>query len=484
MNSKHRRGTAALAAGALCALGALTTLPAAADIKFGDFSVGGDLRLREVYVGYIGLNQDSLTPTGRSLGVSNPLANRVFQRYRIRGWGQWAPSEHFALGARLMYEGRHYTLPPTEIGRLLVPGFQPWYVGGILFDGLTLDFKKIFNTGLSLKAGRQDIIFGNGWLVLDGTPIDGSRTIYMDAARATYAWDAMKTTIDLVYINNAPNTDRFPKPLNGTIEDQIEQWEQGAILYVRNKSFKDTELDGYLIYKENRPNYTILNRRVNNGYPFSSTSDDGQVYAVGARIDTKFTPNWSLRAEAAGEWGANSVNQNVPSENISAFGFNGRLGYAFNDKLANKLHLDFEYLSGDDPNTSTNEAFDPLWGRWPQWSELMIYQWPLESRVGQATNLYRLNLGWSAKLLPTTEFLLDYHALWADQQSVRNTAQFFNISHDGTFRGHLFTGWVKSKFNKWLSGHLVAEYLAPGDYYAENRRNGSYFLRAEVVVAF
>ncbi len=226
----------------------------------------------------------------------------------------------------------------------------------------------------------------------------------MDAARATYVAESINTTFDLIYIDNDANTDRFPKPLNGVIEDQIEQFEVGGILYARNKSLiKDTDLDAYFIYKGNDPNYTQRNIRVNNGYPFASPSDDGDVYAVGVRIDSKLTPNWNLRAEAAGEWGANRVNLGTPRQDISAFGFNGRLTYAFNDKLANRLHLDLEFLSGDDPDTAANEAFDPLWGRWPQWSELMIYQWPLDSRVGQATNLMRLNLGWIAKVHPTTE---------------------------------------------------------------------------------
>ena len=79
----------------------------------------------------------------------------------------------------------------------------------------------------------------------------------------------IKTTFDLIYINNYPNTDRFPKPLNGEIEDQTEQFEVGGILYARNKSLiKDTDLDGYFIYKGNDPNYTTNNIRVNNGYPF------------------------------------------------------------------------------------------------------------------------------------------------------------------------------------------------------------------------
>ncbi len=480
MSFKFSRATGcALAA----AISVSWTLPAGAEQTYGPVTVGADLRLREVYVGYIGLNE--VTPTG----AKNATANRVFQRYRLRAWGQYAPTEHIAVGARLMWEGRHYTLPPqSAFGPTSFPvgmGFEKWYSGGVLFDGLTLDLKKIANTPFSIKAGRQDVILGNGWLVLDGTPIDGSRTIYLDSVRATYEAESIKTTLDLIYIDQYANTDRFPLPLNGEIEDQTEQFETGAIAYLRNKSLiKDTDLDGYFIWKGNDPNYTPGNYRVNNGYPFPSPPDNGEVYAVGARIDSKAIPNWTLRAEAAGEWGDARNYLGAPRQDISAFGFNGRAMYNFNDPMANRLHFDLEYLSGDDPDTSNNEAFDPLWGRWPQWSELYIYQWPLDSRVGQATNLLRLNAGWMIKVHPTTELTLDYHALWAIEESTRTPGQLANISQDGKFRGNLFTAWLKTKLNKHVSGHLVAEYLDPGSFYAANRQDGSYFLRAELMLAF
>ncbi len=30
-------------------------------------------------------------------------------------------------------------------------------------------------------------------------------------------------------------------------------------------------------------------------------------------------------------------------------------------------------MSGDDPSTDDNEGWDPLFSRWPKWSELYIY---------------------------------------------------------------------------------------------------------------
>ncbi len=467
------------------------------------FTWGADLRLRQVFIGNVGLNEDS------------PTADRTFQRYRGRLWATYSPIEQLSGSARLMWEGRHYNKPNQDDYRLL----ETWYSGGILFDQLTLDVKnRLGGAPVALKLGRQDIRLGDGWLVLDGTPIDGSRTFYLDAARATIGLDSIGTTLDLIYLDQSANTGRFPQSLNGETEDQTEQNETGAILYAQNKSLvKDTALDGYFIYKHSRPERNPLNIRINNGFPFPSPSDSGDVYTFGLRGDSKPHPRWGLRAEGAYQWGTRN------DRDLSAFGFTGRATYNLNDPKANRVYAGYEFLSGDDPG-GDDQAFDPLWGRWPQWSELMVYQWPLETagqdrirggsvlvvgcgalggvaaeilvRAGvgtvtivdrdtvEATNLQRLNLGWGMQAHPTTLVTLDYHALWADEESTRTRAQLVNISQDGNFRGHLATGWIRTKLNKHVSGHLVAEYLWPGDFYARNRRDESYFVRAELSLAW
>lgn len=428
-----------------------------------DSDWGGDLRLRQVFIGNVGLNDDS------------PIADRTFQRYRGRLWGRAAPTAWLAADARLTWEGRHYNKP--EAADWPVAGFETWYSGGVLFDRLALSFDQPADLPFSLKLGRQDLIFGHGWLVLEGTPLDGSRTIYFDAARATLDLDAIETVLDLVYIDQAADTGRFPRPLNDTIEDQSEQHETGFIAYARNRSLvPGSDLDGYFIYKHDRPHTTPGSIRVNNGAPFPSASDAGDLYTLGLRLDGDLAPRWSGRAEGAYQWG--ELNQRT----VNAFGFNARLTYAFDDALQNRLHADLEYLSGDDPDDAADQAFDPLWGRWPQWSELMIYQWPLETRVAQATNLLRLNLGWAAQVHPTTLLTFDYHALFANEETTRTPAQLANLSGDDRFRGHLLTAWLKTRLNEHLAGHLVAEYLAPGEFYAAQRRDEAYFVRAELVL--
>ncbi|NKN32435.1 alginate export family protein [Marichromatium bheemlicum] len=428
------------------------------------FDWGADLRLRQVFIGNVGFNSDS------------PTAERNFQRYRARLWGGYQIDPGERLDARLIWEGRHYVRPTP--GDWPLHGFERNYSGGVLLDRLVFTLEEPGGLPLTLRLGRQDLIFGNGWLVLESSPFDGSRSIYFDAARATLAL-AGDTQLDLVYIDQSADTGRFPQALNGELEDQIEQHESGLILYARNRALiPGADLDGYFIYKHARPNQTPGNRRVSNGYPFPAPTDSGDVYAAGARLDTPLAERWRLRAEGVYEWGTRN------GRDLDALGFNSRLTLDLGDGLHGKLHLDYEYLSGDDPDSAGDQAFDPLWGRWPQWSELMIYQWPLETRVGEASNLHRANLGWIAQLLPSTRLTLDYHALWADQRSTRSTAQLANLSGASDFRGHLFTARLKTHFNAHLAGHLVAEYLQPGDYYAAQRRDNGYFVRAELSLSW
>jgi hypothetical protein len=109
------------------------------------------------------------------------------------------------------------------------------------------------------------------------------------------------------------------------------------------------------------------------------------------------------------------------------------------------------------------------------------YTYALDSRTGEATNLQRFNIGWGMKPHPTTEVTLDYHALFANENTLGGTPGF---SKDGKFRGHLFAGWVKTKFDKHVAGHLVAEYLNPGDYYDDTRDQDAWYLRAEVFLTW
>lgn len=437
-------------------IGVLLLAPLAAAAEPAPTWTGGlDLRLREVAI-----------DNANALDDTSSTAERHFQRYRLRAWGQVQPEQSFLVNGRLMWEGRHYDKPDVN-------SYETWYSGAVMFDNLYVQADRPGGLPLKLKLGRQDIVLGNGWLMLDGTPLDGSRTLYFDALRVT--WASGLNTLDAILLKQNPRT---RLTLDGETEDQTEQTEKGLALYLRHKYGADTDLDGYWFYKHNDPatGQAAGGMRLNNGFYFPSASDDGHVNALGGRIETQYSPTWKLRAELAAQWGRRN------GADMEGFGFNGRATHALGGAWNDRVHVGYEFLSGDDPDTGRNEAFDPLWGRWPQWSELYgPYTYGMETRTGETTNLHRLNLGWAAQVHPKAELSLDYHALFADQNTKRGTAGF---SDSDKFRGHLVTAWLRAKLDKHVSGHLLAEYFLPGDYYEAPKGDNAYFLRAELNLSY
>ena len=64
--------------------------------------------------------------------------------------------------------------------------------------------ESIGGSGWSLRAGRFDLLdekgkplFGNGMVLLDGTPRDGGRSLYFDGVLATYRPDNERDTFRL-----------------------------------------------------------------------------------------------------------------------------------------------------------------------------------------------------------------------------------------------------------------------------------------------
>jgi len=409
-------------------------------------------------------NRDEYAPNATT--TSGNLANheRHYTRHRARLWGSFIPDKNLELNFRLAWEGRYWFHPNAMEG---------WYDGPLLVDQLNVKWKEIFGLPLTAQIGRQDMKLGDGWLVMEGTPLDGSRTFFFDAARFTWDWKDAQTTIDAIFINQGGQDDKYIDTIGGVEEeDLIEQDERGAILYVRNKSIKDVTVDGYFIYKHNDPiNKTF---RSGTGGVFRSVSDDGEMYTFGGRVEHQLTTNWKYRLEGAGQFGDNR------DRDLLAFGTTNRLTYEFKDAWNTEAHGGFEFLSGDDRGTpNDDEQFYPLWGRYPAWSELLIYTTAPETRVSEITNLYRANVGVSTRPVKNLELLFDYHAIFADQ----NMTGAGYDSQDN-FRGHLLGSWVKYKFNQYLSAHVVGEVFFPGDYYDHPRLDVSAFVRAEVVFTF
>ncbi|MGA2496862.1 MAG: alginate export family protein [Tepidisphaeraceae bacterium] len=400
---------------------------------------GADLRIRNEYLNNnITLNQDA------------PGHEMDFQRIRTRLWADVQPCKEFEVFARLAWEGWHYTEPDTG---------DSWPDQDIIFDNLyarlNLGTKDV---GITTTIGRQDIILGTGWLVLEGTPLDASRTIYFDAFRTQFDFKCAKTTLDLIYINQPAEDDAWFHPPYHAEYPMAEENSQGAIVYLTNRTLPAANVEAYFIWKDNDADLA-------NGV-------NGDIYTFGGALSGELVKNLTYRAEGAGQWGR------VNSDDQHGFGFNGRLEYAFKDPMNNRISGGYEYRSGDNPKTKTDEGFDPLWGRYPQWSELWAWNAISETRVAEITNLHRVWVGWDIDPIKPITISARYNALFAPEPGPSAANPMFDGT--GHFRGHLFTAELDWKLNRHVSADVACEEFLPGNYYNDDNHDAATYFRVEM----
>jgi hypothetical protein len=427
---------------------------------------GGDFRLRNEYVNNcVSLDEGA---TGHE---------QDYYRIRTRLWMAWKPSEALALNARLAAEPRVWMQSPTISRQQPGKGLEERY--GIV-DNLNLKWTgQAGSWAVTCTAGRQDIMLGEAgrwWLVADGTPGDGSWTTFFDAIRVGFENKERGLKIDL----SALQTRAWPDsslpiigPRNGY--SLAEQNELGLIALVSADLSPKAQLGAYLILKDDDK---VL-----------SSGDDASIRTAGMRLGGSPSENWRYDVECAYQWGwkedatirfAGAAGR----RDIRAWGANARLTHLFNDSLQNKLSLDCEYLSGDDPDTADDEMFDILWGRYPRFSDAFVFACAKEmgGRIAQMGNMVRIGPTWSFSPAKPMSVSVSYALLLAPESTPTRATSAALFSFDGHTRGHLWQVVAKYQFSKSLSGLVCAELLSQGDFYASG--DTQCFIRVELGAKF
>lgn len=414
--------------------------------------LNGDLRLRDEYM----INAPTLDD--RAAG-----SERNYNRFRARLGATFTFVDNLDINSRVIAEPRLWYRGRTPQKGSTDDSGWDWTEG--IIDTLNVNYTNAFNLPMAITAGRQDIRLGDPtapWLVADGTPLDGSRTAFFDAVRVNYKVEEIDTTVDAVAIDQHAMNDYWLPPINHLEKTLSEQDERGAILYVSNKTLPKTQVDGFFIYKHDR--------RV------MSSGNDSDLYTLGGRVAGEFAEHYKYNTEGAWQLG------NKNSADVNAFSVNSSISYLFKDHLNNTARFSYEYASGDNPNSATYTEFDPLWGRYPRWSDLYIYSMSpsTEGRPSQIANLHRIGPGWSLTPCKKTEVVSNAYLLLADNNTYANKAGLF--TQHGGIRGEMLQVLLKYKFNSHISSHLLGEFLWPGDYYAN--RDTMQFLRAEMMLTW
>ncbi|MFA6186014.1 MAG: alginate export family protein [Phycisphaerae bacterium] len=401
--------------------------------------LGADLRLRAEYDNNRKLDNKAVDHERLTL-----------PRFRVRTSAKIKITDDLDFNIRLITEPRYY-IKPTSM--------DPQFVKNeLLFDNFNLTWRNAFNMPLTIVAGRQELKFGNGWLVSDGTPLDSGRSSFFDALRFTYSFDASDTTMDVVLIKNSADSAKYLKPINDRDgredNDLSEQDEQGAILYFAKKTGKDAGIDWYLIYKHDTDRKT-------------SKGSEGEIYTPGVRKYGRLNERWQYDMEFAPQFGHKN------GKSLGAFATNNQLIYNFNDEHKNKLYFGYEYLSGnDDPDKN----FDRGWARIDSWS--VLYQGYIDSIDGRSfdsSNLHRIYTDWETNLTEKLSLRCGYNLLFADENTYKGGTG--GMSKSGNFRGQLARVMRKYKVSNAIEHRIEGEAFFPGDFYNNDKNDVALFVR-------
>ncbi|MFK5984024.1 MAG: hypothetical protein QM479_01175 [Pseudomonadota bacterium] len=409
------------------------------------FTWGGDFRFRIVSL------KDIPLEAGRNAGTK--IDQSLFTRFRTRIWGQYVFNKDYKVKVRAVNEFRNYDNGKPNHA-------NTWKaLDEIVFDELYLDINNQFNGKLDLRLGRQGLIYGTGKVFLEASPLDGSRTIYHNAAKAVLKVNPTNS-LDVFYFNN-PKQDDFA--IHSSERNLMEWAEEGAAIYAKNKDFNNYPFEYYYVYKDEK-------RSIADGNPV-------HLNTIGARFMPKFTATLNANFELASQWGSQNGNSKEGMMFDSVINWN----FMASNSLKPTLSIGYYYLSGDDASTTKDEAWNPVLSRWPQFSELYLYSFIDGAGghgIGNWNNVSMPWIGLGLNVFKGAKFDLRYFNISANETD--------QVSHPGLGdkRGDLVTAKLKYKINKSWYGHLVAEFLNPGDYYANSLNKTAHFLRAEINYKF
>jgi hypothetical protein len=241
----------------------------------------------------------------------------------------------------------------------------------------------------------------------------------------------------------------------------VEQPEEGIGVYFKGK-IGDIDLHLYYIKK---------NIYLDEGNPIA---DESGIDTLGTRIVLPLAEVFDITFEGALQSGW------MAERDRAAIGGYFHLDYRTGKSipLLSTITIGGIYLSGDDQTTDEYEAWDPLFSRWPKWSESYIYTLIKESRVAYWSNLTSLYTTLKFKIIEDADLIMSYHHLGAAQADLREISF---PGGNGTVRGDLLISKLIVKITDYLTGHILWEGFKPGDFYSDDF-NGYNWFRFELLL--
>jgi hypothetical protein len=358
----------------------------------------------------------------------------AYLRLRTSIGGQWRPDKTWEVNLRLTNENRLYLAPKSD------PKLEKNYdFNEVFVDQLNVRWMNPGRLPLTVTLGRQELMLGEGFLIFDGGPLDGSRSAYFNGLRLDFS---LKNRSNLTFFFvRQPRTDTLLPVINDKEQPLVEQEEQGVGFYFSGR-MKKTGLEAYLFRKDTFQN---------------GLRPGGAIHVAGGRVVHPLSARLSLTAEGALQLGTLGAEQRRGLGGY--FHLDHQSGWPF--PFPAQLTLGGIYLSGDDPETERFEGWDAAFSRWPKWSDSLIYLMARETRVADWTNFISIYASLLFEPLDKVKWSLAWHHLAAPQKTLPTTM----LSGLGRDRGDLFIVKITYDIGRNLAGRFIWEKFRPGNFY-------------------
>jgi hypothetical protein len=418
------------------------------------FDMGADLRVRhEMYDNIPG------NPNGGILLNSARSKYTGHMRFRPRVWGEvkFGQDNTWRIFGRVVDELRWYIKPDKDTHT---------FPGELLLDNLFIEAHSLFDGFVDFSFGRQDIygLYGLDHIFADGTPGDGSRSLFSDVARMTFNFtDESKLDVFFLY-NNDDNIIRCGTErsshicmtgLGGGAEPEMDDMGYGAVY--SSKVLDDVDYQIFAIEK-----YTRAYHRKGIKYP-SARRD-----LIGFKVVPKLTENLSLQVEAMGQ-----IGKKDSGEHISAW--SSYLGANWKgeiDSLKPFLKVGLHMMSGDKnaaDEEGGNHAWDPMWSRAANDSDMFLYG----THYAQAwwSNMMLLKISGGIDFGGKRKLTLSSAPVFAHRRDGvgGGDGNFKGLLSQARFEFPILVADKKAGERLEISSHISGELFNPGDYYETDK---------------
>jgi hypothetical protein len=443
MNRHAGHRASKCAAGLFFASLLLSTPPEAAVAGDGTreaFDWGANLRLRQEYFANV-------------FDFSEPAADdQNYLRVRPQLWASWTPNDRWKLHAMLTNEHRHWFKSTKGLED------ADFEIHELIVENLYVEGKKLGATPFGFILGRQNLFYGEGFVCWDGGPLDGSRTAYFNALVLKAELETRR--IEAHFVSNPARDDYLPV-VNDQDQRLIEWKETGYGLYIVDESLAAKRLEAYFFYK---------NERGADGDRF-----ENDIYTIGGRASGKAGGDLSFAAEGALQLGSSGANDRLACGGYASASYRLKAATLAGGGI---------YLSGDDIETDRYEGWNPMYARWPKWSEFFIYTLVNEKGPAYWENVASGWLGADYAASDRVSFEGRLYLLWAPEANGNEFGPGNGASGDDLARrGALSSVKLVWNANRNLAGHLLWESFQPGDYYAGDK-DTAHFLRWEILLKY